>query len=169
MILLETDEWERFRNLDPGSQESWLQKFWRTHEGSAGPYLQEKFHKRVALADQLFRSSDRGALTDQGRVFVRFGEPDDITKELNPQEEDWIYNYLNRAISQDEADYVGGRPKRNPNDHSSYIVWDYINRGDPILPHWGTTSGGHSLKFIFLDDHGTGYYRLIYSTLFGGF
>jgi GWxTD domain-containing protein len=170
-IILDDEDWETYRFLEPGRQESFMAAFWQRHvasDGSAGQ-LRAKFHARIAKADEMFGGLRRGALTDRGKVYVRFGEPDEIHKELHPQVDDWVYNYLLREIDEVEAQEMGGRPVVHELDQSSYIVWSYLNRGDPLLKHWGDATSGRSLRFIFVDEMAGQEYRLIYSTLFGGF
>lgn len=171
-IVLDDENWETFRFLEPGRQEAFMKAFWRQHEAevSAQPgQLRARFHRRIAEADEMFGGLRRGALTDRGKVYIRFGEPDEIHKELHPQVDDWVHDFLEREIDQAEAEDMGGRPMTHQLDQSAYIVWYYLNRGDPLLKQWGDATAGRSLRFIFVEEAAGQEYRLIYSTLFGGF
>jgi len=172
-LLMDPDRWARFVGLGAGQQEAVLDSLWRAYGvGLADPArLKEIFRHRTAEADARFGGPRRGSLTDRGRVYVNFGLPDEIHKELAPQDEDLIYYFLRREIDQTEADEAGGRPRRHPMDTAPYQVWYYINWGEPLFPQIQTRSRGGSggLHFIFVDETGTGDYRLIYTNLFGGF
>ncbi len=172
-LLMDADRWARFVELGSGQQEVVLDSLWRAFGGSAYDPAELKglFRSRTAEADSRFAGPRRGSLSDRGRVFVNFGMPDEIYKQLAPQDEDLIYYFLRREIDQTEADDAGGRPRRHPMDTSPYQVWYYINWGRPLFPELQMRSRGGSggLRFIFVDEMGTGDYRLIYTNLFGGF
>jgi GWxTD domain-containing protein len=172
-LLMYPDRWARFVELGAGQQEEVLDSLWQAFGGTdQNPEgLKELFRSRMAEADARFGGTQRGSLTDRGRVYVNFGEPNEVHKELAPQEEDLIYYFLRREIDQTEADEAGGRPHRHPMDTSPYQVWYYINWGQPLFPEVKAQlrGGGGGLRFIFVDEMGTGDYRLIYTNLFGGF
>jgi GWxTD domain-containing protein len=172
-LLMDPDRWARFVGLGAGQQEVLLDSLWRAYGGSEldPQQLKDLFRERIQEADARFGGIQRGSLTDRGRVFINFGGPDEIHKELAPQDEDLIYYFLRREIDQTEADDAGGRPRRHPMDTSPYQVWYYINWGRPLFPQVQSRMRGGSggLRFIFVDEMGTGDYRLIYTNLFGGF
>jgi GWxTD domain-containing protein len=170
-LLLEDLQWRRYREMEPGQQEAFLDSVWASLErrrGDAVGDLRTLFQQRVDIADARFGAAGRrGSLTDRGRVFVRFGEPDEVHKELNPRSEDLLFYFLQREIDEEGAE-AGGRPKRHPMDVSAYLVWYYIHHGEPLLEDGGGQQPGESLRFIFVDEMGTGDYRMIYSNLIGG-
>ncbi len=171
-LLFEDDVWSRFMSLEPGQQEAMLDSLWKAlAAGSAGPgsaEMKHRFRERLAVADARYGGLQRGCLSDRGRVYVHFGEPDEIHKELAPHEEDLIYRFLEREVNAVEAAGAGGRPRGHWLNSSAYQVWYYTNRGRPLLPSQGLRVRDGSLRFIFLDEMGTGNYRLIYTNLFGG-
>ncbi len=173
-LLMDPARWEQFLSLGAGQQEVVLDSIWSQRGGGSErttSELKAVFRDRIQRADSRFRGLKRGSLTDRGRVYVNFGEPDEIHKELAPQEEDLIYYFLRREIDETEAGEAGGRPRRHPMDTSPYQVWYYIHWGHPLFPGLQARSRGGSggLRFIFVDETGTGDYRLIYTNLFGGF
>ncbi len=172
-LLMDPERWDRFVKLGTGQQEAALDSLWRSVRGGGSDpeELKALFRQRAATADARFSGTRRGILTDRGRVFVNFGDPDEIHKQLAPQDEDLIYYFLRREIDDTEAGEAGGRPHRHPMDTSRYQVWYYINWGRPLFPQVQSQlrGGGGGLRFIFLDEMGTGDYRLIYTNLFGGF
>jgi len=171
-LLFEGDAWERFVGLQPGQQEATLDSLWKAlaagNSGSAKAELKRRFRERLAVADARYGGLQRGCMSDRGRVYVHFGDPDEIHKELAPHEEDLIYRFLEREVSDIEAAGAGGRPRVHWLNSSAYQIWYYTNRGQPLLPSQALRVRDGSLRFIFLDELGTGNYRLIYTNLFGG-
>ncbi|MCK4303268.1 MAG: GWxTD domain-containing protein, partial [Candidatus Eisenbacteria sp.] len=171
-LLLGDKQWCQYRQLSKGQQGAFLESLWvcvEKQEGVAGEELRALFMERVAVADARFQCGRRGSFTDRGRVYVRFGAPSEIHKELSPKEEDLLYFFLQREIDDAEITRGGGPPKRHPLDHSAYEVWHYIHQGEPLLRDWVIGSQGRSLRFIFVDEMGNGDYRLIHSNLLTDF
>jgi GWxTD domain-containing protein len=174
LVLLPDEILETFRTLPPGEREALLDSLWvglgDRLPGTATGGREALFRERVAIADARYgRGEVRGAATDRGRVFIRYGEPDGIRKELNPQTEGQLDRFLRREIDEHEASEAGGMPVNRWLSDAAYRVWYYTNRGDSLVPEWDPPTRGRSLKFIFVDELGTGNYRLIYSNVFGGF
>ncbi len=171
-VLLDHDEWSHFLRLEPGRQEAAMESLWADTEGSSQRWnpgeLKELFRERLAVADARYGGTGRGSLSDRGRVYVHFGEPDEVHRELAPQLKDRIYYFLEREIDDQEAAETGGRPLRHPLDDSAYEVWYYMDRQN-ALSRDAFPVRGQGLRFIFVDELNTGDYRLIHSNLFGGF
>ncbi len=172
-LLLEHERWVHFSRLEPGAREAFLDSLWMDADGAAMSGLSEgptraRFLERVATADARYGGRRRGSLSDRGRVYVRFGEPDEIHKELQPLERDRITRYLARELSEDENAESGDLRPQSWLENSAYEVWYYVNRGEPLFPEAEVPGGGRPLRFIFLDRLGNGEFRLIYSNLFGG-
>lgn len=170
-LLMERDAWDRFRILAPGRQECMLESLWVAQAGSAREItkMKRRFRERVKLADARCAGWRGGTTEDRGRVLVHFGEPDEIHKALHPAERENLHAFLQEEIDAVEAGEHGGRPATHPLDQSSYEVWYFAGRGSPLFPGEVSPIHGQTLKFIFVDDMGTGRYRLIYTNLFGGF
>ncbi len=173
-LLLDGGAWAQFLSLPPGLQEAFLDSLWievadRTGYGNQDD-LKQEFYRRVELADARYSGLKRGSLTDRGRVFVHFGDPEEVHKQLHPtDEEEILHVFLREEIDKTEAEMMGGRPPQHPMDTSAYEVWYYAYRGDPLFEQWYPTGYGQSLRFIFVDKLGSGDYQLIYTNLFGGF
>ncbi|PKL81939.1 MAG: hypothetical protein CVV24_12645 [Ignavibacteriae bacterium HGW-Ignavibacteriae-3] len=96
----EVDQFSRLDSLN--AKREFLFNFWRVRDDvPATPKneFKEEYMKRVALANQKFTRMNReGYLTDQGRVLLLYGEPDQ--KDYYPSEsnmkpyEVWFYNQL---------------------------------------------------------------------------
>lgn len=173
-LLLDPEALERYRAFEPGAREAFSESLWADADGFSlpgswsGP-ARALFAERVAAADRRYAASLlRGSQTDRGRVYVRFGEPDEVKKELLPLEEDQIANFMESEIG--DAGRLDGESvlKQNPLDASAYEVWYYVHRGEPLIPDAEPPGRGHSLTFIFADPLGNGQYRLIYTNLYGG-
>lgn len=173
-LLLDPEALERYRALEPGAREAFSESLWADADGFSlpgswsGP-ARALFAERVEAADRRYTASLlRGSQTDRGRVYVRFGEPDEVKKELLPLEEDQIANFMESEVG--DAGRLDGESvlKQNPLDASSYEVWYYVHRGEPLIPDAEPPGRGQSLTFIFADRLGNGQYRLIYTNLYGG-
>lgn len=167
-LLLDDEAFQAFLHLEAGQQEAHLDSLWQDSGDGAVGSLKRVFRDRVATADERFSAAGRGCLTDRGKTYIRFGEPDEVHKELLPQDEDQLFYFLGREIDDNEAVEMGGRPLRHPLDNSSYQVWYYTNRGDPLFREWGMMGSGGSLRFVFVDEVGDGTYQLVYTNLLGG-
>lgn len=172
-LLLSEEQLERYARLEMGQREALVDSIWGDIDGLMEGELLEGptralFHERMAIADARFSARIRGSLSDRGRVFIRFGEPDEVQKELQPKEEDLIGTFLEREIDDAERSDTGGTMRRTRHDDSAYEVWYYTNQGEPLIPEHQPAAPGRSLKFIFADRLRTGEYRLIYSNVFGG-
>jgi GWxTD domain-containing protein len=172
-LLLSEEQLDRLGAMEPGQREALLDSVWGDIDGLLTGELLDGpthalFNERMAVADARYACRVRGSLTDRGRVFIRYGEPDEIQKQLLPRDQDQIGAYLKREISADEAAEIGGILPRSPHDNSAYEVWEYIGRGAPLIPDREPSSNGRSLKFIFVDRLGNGEYRLIYASVYGG-
>ncbi len=168
-LLLDDERFEAFLRLDPGEQEARLDSMWQSRSRGPGTQIKRLFQERVEGADQRFTVGNRrGSLTDRGKTYIRFGEPDEVHKELMPQDEDQLFYFLGREIDEDESVEMAGRPLRHPLDNSPYQVWYYMNRGEPLFHEWGMVGSGGGLRFVFVDEVGDGNYRLVYTNLLGG-
>jgi GWxTD domain-containing protein len=167
-LLLDDERLEAFLLLEPGQQEAHLDSLWA---GDNGQGLDRKrlFQERVERADGRFTAAGvRGSLTDRGKTLIRFGEPEEVHKELMPQDADQLFYFLGREIDENESVEMAGRPLRHPLDNSPYQVWYYMNRGEPLFREWGMVGTGGGLRFVFVDELGDGNYKLVYTNLLGG-
>jgi GWxTD domain-containing protein len=172
-LLLAPEALAAFRRLEPGAREALLDSFWTQVDGPVaattfdGP-TEVRYRERVAYADRRFGGRVRGSQSDRGRVHVRFGEPDEIHKELMPRQADRIAFFLEREIDDADRGDTGAPVRRSPHDTSAYEVWYYVNWGEPLFPADEPPTRGRSLEFIFVDELGNGEYQLIYTNLYGG-
>ncbi len=189
MALVMTDrEFDELEKLSPGAREVYLSEFW--HELDPTPETPENetleaFRQRIRLADQRFESTlRRGILTDRGRVFVRYGPPDDVDYQYSAS------GFGSGAGSERVADpaeraTIGSRPSSSFLEKDEFLegdvsglanqrgsatvkskqleIWTYDGRGRSLRPgHQDFAPNSHrGLKFLFADELGNGDYRLI--------
>jgi len=173
-VLLDPSEYEEFEFLDRGGRESFLRAFWNRHHptspGQSNP-LERKFLDRVRQANDRYSSFQPGIESDRGRVHIRYGQPDEVTLNLNPQDRELLYFILPGEIEDFDTDPEASlrqTKRRSPLDNSAYEIWEYDVRGDPLIPDYGQVATDSGLKFIFVDELGFGDYHLVYTTLAGG-
>jgi GWxTD domain-containing protein len=88
--FLTPDEYRRFTGFAPEAKSTYLKKFWKQMNYSV-------VAQRFEYADSNFRQGNKpGRKTDRGRIYVKFGPPDEIQKtpielqESRPYEQ-WVY------------------------------------------------------------------------------
>jgi GWxTD domain-containing protein len=188
VFLMKDSEYKKLEELSPGAREIYLAEFWRSMDPDPETPVNEAlvtFRQRVSFADREFESTlQRGLLTDRGRVYVRYGPPD---------ERNWEYNAsgfgldgtTERVAGPGERATLGNRPSASflgsdefrEGDVSEVAdqtggvnieakaleVWVYDGHGHPLTPQALDSSSHRGLKFIFADEMGDGNYVLISS------
>ena len=173
-VLLPAQQFEEFTLLDRGGREAYLQALWDRYDPTTPgepSALESVFYARVRQAEEKFGGWPKGLISDRGRVFVRFGEPDEVSVQLNPQDEELLWQVLPQEIEESADDATTRMHQtrhRTPLDNRAYEIWEYAGRGDPLLPDYVPPGQSMNLKFIFVDEFGVGDYSLVYTNLFGG-
>jgi GWxTD domain-containing protein len=83
------DEEEAFIQLSLGEQEAYLDAYWKTRDPDPDTprnEARERFQERVAFANRSygFRGIEKGMFTDRGRIYIRYGPPDEIRNQDMP-------------------------------------------------------------------------------------
>jgi GWxTD domain-containing protein len=170
-VLFRENEFEKFREMSPGDRASFVEEFWAQVDPSPGQarnQLREEFLKRVLFANQqFFEQERRGMLTDRGRIYIRFGEPDEITRELMPTQD----TQLDRRVPGLTQEDASGRTLASNDevDVRPYEIWTYTRQGTPLFPEREATTTVTGLRFVFVDETGVGHYMLRYSSDFIGY
>ncbi len=169
-VILPSPEFERFEKLDRGAQETFFLDLWNSRapsESGAINSLERVFEERRAHADLFFRGQRTGMLSDRGRVFIRLGPADEVRAELNPHDGNLLWGAIPEEMAADDETGDGASSRltkrRSRFDNRAYEVWEYATRGDPLLPEYITPGQKLGLKFIFVDELGTGDYTLVYT------
>jgi GWxTD domain-containing protein len=165
------DEISRMKLLSPGEKERYLIQFWRRLDPDTSTEfneIKEKYLARVEHADRYYGSgSRRGAYTDRGRIYIRYGPPDEIVDRPESSAGFMAKEFLDVDLDPEESldREAADRPSIN-DPMKSYQIWKYDDRGDP-LPTVKKLSSGIGMKFIFTDRGGFGDYELTYSSEMG--
>jgi len=170
-LLFNDEELDKFEDMSPGEQESYWQQYWARRrngpEAAMGDPLAE-FQYRIQVANQTFGGSQKGIQTDRGRIYVRYGEPDEIQQRVMPVGGETLTDIGTDLTLQ--GDEIKGRTLEQPGgrmvgDTRSYEIWDYDLHGRMIF---GTLARqarhGSHMRFIFVDATGVGDYVLKYSS-----
>lgn len=99
------------------ARKDFLAKFWTAVESGRSPMLsgisRAEYLHRVQVANQRYRAMSReGWLSDRGRVYILYGEPDEIERHASGQEglkayEKWFYYQIESGVEFDFVDRSG--------------------------------------------------------------
>ena len=97
--VAEAQEIDELRRLAPEQQEEGWTAFWRRRDPTPDTPRNEamiEFFRRVRYAEQHFQGFGPGWRSDMGRIYIKFGAPDQIESRpastQTPQLEIWYYN-----------------------------------------------------------------------------
>jgi GWxTD domain-containing protein len=146
-------------------------------------------YRRVSYADKHFGvAQTRGALTDRGRLYIKYGPPDDLqshysdyelvkgTRDMeggaNPVPTDPLSRVKMKTSdgsgawerTGSEADAHSEQTGGSMVHGKAYEVWNYEGNGDPVRRLSERLSRTPSMRFILVDEKGYGDYVLVYST-----
>lgn len=172
-FLLQADAEEDFVRMQPGEQEAFLEQFWRRRDPTPGTALNEAletFRERIRHANDAFHRPgiERGMFSDMGRVYVRYGEPTEILRQVIPAGDATLSRQLQELIYTEDRQPTDVAQKGLGGDMRPFEVWVY--EGDIPLPPDADPNEQvrgrqrRRLLFLFVDDQGTGLFRLRYST-----
>ena len=166
-VLFREDEFDRFKSMSPGDRATYIDDFWSQQDptpGAARNELREEFLRRVGYANREYQENGRkGMLTDRGRIYIRFGEPDEIERQVMPIEGDDLQQYVPGLTQQDPSG------KFLENEHRPFEIWSYTQQGQPLFPEREKSTTVTGLQFVFVDETGVGHYVLQYSSDFIGY
>lgn len=166
-VLFREEEFDRFKAMSPGDRATYIDDFWQQEDptpGAARNELREEFLRRVGYANREFQEQGRrGMLTDRGRIYIRFGEPDEIERQVMPIEGDDLQQYVPGLTRQDPSG------KLLVDEHRPFEIWDYTQQGQPLFPEREKSTTVTGLQFVFVDETGVGHYMLHYSSDFIGY
>jgi GWxTD domain-containing protein len=79
--VADRDDVERLMSAPEGRRDEAWEEFWQRHDPdptSEGNEFKEEFLRRLGHANTQFKSVVEGWQTDMGRIYIQYGEPDDI-------------------------------------------------------------------------------------------
>jgi GWxTD domain-containing protein len=186
--ILTESEMEDFTGLTPAEREDFLRQFWLDLDPTPGTVVNEalvEHFRRVKYADLHYGIvGTRGALTDRGRLYIKYGPADDIQSHYSDY--DFVRGYddddiltdpyqrvgiktgssgdgsWDQAGSQTEAlaDQRGGTTVHG----KAYEIWIYDGAGTPVRRLSDRVARSARMRFVFVDEKGYGDYRLVYSS-----
>lgn len=150
----ERNAWKKLQTDD--EREKFIEDFWRSRDPDPDTEeneFKQQFFERVAYANEHFWSGKPGRLTDRGRIYIKFGKPDEVEShpaggyyERTPNEgggststypfEKWFYRYIpgiRSGIDLEFVDPTGSgefRLARNPDEKDALI---YIPGAGPTF------------------------------------
>lgn len=75
----ERDAWKKLRTDD--EREKFIEDFWRSRDPDPDTEeneFKQEYYERQAYANEHFSSGKPGRLTDRGRIYIKFGKPDEV-------------------------------------------------------------------------------------------
>ena len=116
MRYIETED--EMKAMDGASQqrrEELFQQFWKKRDPTPGTALNERmteYFRRADVAETRFQTlfNRHGALSDRGKIYILYGEPDDVRHTMQPDEppaEIWVYRDLNQSFRFADRDRNG--------------------------------------------------------------
>ena len=172
-FLLTSEEENRFAKLHIGERERFLEDFWRRRDptpDTAENEARTAFLTRIAYANRNFDgpAGADGMFSDMGRVYIRYGEPDEILKQVIPAGDETLERVL-VALELSEDRPTGDVHQKGPGgDTRAYEVWLYEGFSsatpDTDPAYSDRIRLRHRIVFLFVDEHGYGQYTLRYST-----
>jgi GWxTD domain-containing protein len=173
-FLLSQDDEEAFAIMPPGEQERVISDFWRVRDPTPDTGVneaRETFVKRVDFANRTYGryGLGKGMFSDMGRVFIRYGEPSEVLKQVIPTQDNTLAQVVRDLAAADKRVVGDVEDKMIGADMRPFEVWIY--EGDIPLPVDADPSTmkqprirNRRLVFLFVDEQWVGDYRLRYST-----
>jgi GWxTD domain-containing protein len=170
-LLDDPDLESRYAEMTAGEQEAYLDRYWRDRDPTpltAQNEERDRFYDRVRYANEHFGTQGvvRGMLSDRGRIYIRYGEPDEIRQQVIPAGSGTLQDVAREiATIDDDPAFIQLKKRAIGGDERAFEVWTY-NRA------WGSENerlrGGSQnrlvRKFVFVDEEGYGNYTLKYSS-----
>jgi GWxTD domain-containing protein len=113
-------EMDWLRSLPPAQQAQGWEEFWRRRDPTPDTQRNEvqlEFFRRVRYAEHHFQGFGPGWRSDMGRIYIKFGPPDQIENRpqtsTDPQLEIWYYNQPYRRFVFADSEGFGRYLLRN--------------------------------------------------------
>ena len=173
-FLLSRDGEVDFGRMQPGEQERVMTDFWRERDptpDTGANETRETFLKRADFANRTYGryGLGKGMFSDMGRVFIRYGEPNEVLKQVIPTRDNTLAEMIKSLVAADKREVGDVNDKVLGADMRPFEVWIY--EGDIPLPLDADPASIRSprirnrrLVFLFVDEQWVGDYRLRYTT-----
>jgi GWxTD domain-containing protein len=182
-LLLPDREFEQFQYWSIGEQESYLNSYWNKLDPTPHTTVNEtysEFMHRMYYTDLNFKGFTRGALSDRGLIYIRFGPPDEIEQQSVPFNRGDVSEAMDRledkykVITHSTSSGNMAAPmarivmegKSSPFvgdgfDTGGYELWIYHLKGDPLFERDRLMTVYAGLRFLFVDREGVGEFKLV--------
>jgi GWxTD domain-containing protein len=167
--LLSQEQAYAFRQLSRGDKEARLAETWRAIDptpDTAENEVRREFKNRVAYANAHYSVFDNGMFSDRGRIWIQFGEPDEIQIERLPVADKTLGVVMEGQIPKTSKDLLT-KPDQGVVDTRPFEIWTYHLRGHEMVPRHRMNEVSAGMKFVFVDEQGYGEYTLRYSSVSG--
>jgi GWxTD domain-containing protein len=173
-FMLSREDEEAFGRMLPGEQERVVTDFWKVRDPTPETGVneaRETFVKRIDFANRTYGrfGLGKGMFSDMGRVFIRYGEPNEVLKQVIPTQDGTLAEMIRQIAATNTREVGDVQDKMLGADMRPFEVWIY--EGDipfPVDADPSTLSRprmrNRRLVFLFVDEQWVGDYRLRYST-----
>ncbi len=149
VYLMTSAEQGVFSTLSVEGKRTWLRQFWAKRDptpGTARNEEREGFYQRIAEADRRYREGGSSAVpgwrTDRGRVFIKYGPPDEVLERhqsaSSPPYEVWKYTRV-RALKYVFLDLTR---------FGNYALIYTDDRREPSRPNWQELLGTEAVQDV---------------------
>jgi len=163
--ILGQGDLQRLEGMAPEERRAWIEQYWKARDPTPGTELnelREEHYQRIRTANVRYGALLlKGMETDRGRIYIRYGEPDEIR--IGFADQSFVPGSSTRPGSMGQIGEVGRSRGGYNVEEKEYEVWTYNERGR-ILGDRGKVAGGLGLRFVFADLEGYGNYRLVESS-----
>ncbi len=104
-LIADKDVVKKLRELPEDQRELGLKKFWDDHFPSTGEQVNGKmveYYSRVNYSNQQFADGEEGWQTDRGMVYVVYGPPTEVDRQVFQDQESpyeiWYYSHLGKRF-----------------------------------------------------------------------
>jgi len=184
-FLLGDKEYEAFQTLEMGEQERRLEAMWRENDPTPETEFNEAYEEflvRLAYINTHYTDFGAGILSPRGRIYARYGPPDELVQDFIPINRETITEALEtvedayHAVDMSSHSARGyqapppmsntvdprGIAGRRQGDHEAFPfeLWVYTTSGEPILGRDRVQEMQIGMRFLFVDRDGYGRYKL---------
>ena len=172
-FLLSAEQERDFARMHMGERERFLEDFWKRRDPTPDTAVNEarlQFQARVDRANQSFDApgGDRGMFSDMGRTYIRYGEPDEVLKQVLPAGDQTLERVIRDLELTEDRPTGDVHMKGLGGDTRPYEVWVYEGiigaPPDTDPANAARVRPRRRMVFLFVDEHGYGTYTLRYST-----
>ncbi len=172
-FLLSREDEDEFAMMLAGEQERYLVDFWKQRDPDPSTGVneaRERFLSRVDFANRTYGrfGVEKGMFSDMGRVYIRYGEPNEVHRAVMPGRDNELERVIAQYITPEDRPVGDIEDKQLGADMRPFELWIY--QGDLAPPPDADPGAGgllhlrRRLLFLFVDERGLGDYRLKYST-----